>query len=205
MDYMMLKPYTNECVGFTTDTEVMRELELTFSQFKRFVMQGNEYKGCILIEDESNSFDGDKLEIEYRLIEETERGTRYYATNDLHIVSIFKNGNRKVLKPKNPEHSAPCVQINGKTRYVYRTCYEAFYGKLKDNERVVLEGKKDVRNLKVVQSWSFARNEKKVCIGDKVYSSIKECAEDLHYDRSYIHKMLEGAYTNLLGVRYVDV
>ena len=97
----MLKPYTNECVGFTTDTDVMRELGLTFPQFKRFVMQGNEYRGCILIEDESNSFNADKFEIEYRLIEETERGTRYYATNDLHIVSIFKNGNRKVLKPKN--------------------------------------------------------------------------------------------------------
>ena len=87
----MLKPYTNECMGFTTDTEVMRELGLTFSQFTRFVMQCKEYKGCILIEDESNSFDVDKFEIEYRLIEETERGTRYYATNDLQIMSVFKN------------------------------------------------------------------------------------------------------------------
>lgn len=111
MDYMMLWPYTNECVGFTTDTDVMRELGLTFCQFKRFVMQGKEYKGCVLIEDESNSFDGDKFEIEYRLIEETERGTRYYATNDLHIVSVFKNGNKKVLKPRNPANSAPSVQI----------------------------------------------------------------------------------------------
>lgn len=204
MDYMMLEPYTNECIGFTTDTEVMRELGLTFCQFKRLVMQGKEYKGCVLIEDESNSFDADKFEIEYRLIEETERGTRYYATNDLHIVSVFKNGNKKVLKPRNPKHSAPSVQINYKTRYIYRTCYEAFYGKLEDNERVVLEGKRDVRNLKVVKSWDFAKREKKVCIGDKVYASIKECAEDTHYDRSYIHKMLDGVSTNLLGVRYVD-
>lgn len=29
MDYMMLKPCINECMGFTTDTEVMRELGLT--------------------------------------------------------------------------------------------------------------------------------------------------------------------------------
>lgn len=55
MDYMMLEPCINECMGFTTDTEVMRELGLTFCQFKRFVMQGKEYNGCILIEDESNS------------------------------------------------------------------------------------------------------------------------------------------------------
>jgi hypothetical protein len=120
-------------------------------------------------------------------------------------MSVFKNGNKKFLKPRNPTHSAPSVQINYKIRYIYRTCYEAFYGKLKNNERVVLKGERDVRNLKVVKSWSFAQNEKKVCIGDKVYSSIKECAEDTHYDRSYIHKMLEGVSTNLLGVRYVEI
>ena len=56
----MLEPRTNECMGFTTDTEVMRELRLTFCQFKRFVMQGKEYNGCILIEDESNSTQKDR-------------------------------------------------------------------------------------------------------------------------------------------------
>lgn len=67
MDYMMLKPYTNECMRFTTDTDVMRELGLTFSQFTRFVMQGKEYKGCILIEDESNNFDAEKFTLENML------------------------------------------------------------------------------------------------------------------------------------------
>lgn len=39
MDYMMLEPCTNECMGFTTDTDVMRELGLTFCQFKKLHSQ----------------------------------------------------------------------------------------------------------------------------------------------------------------------
>lgn len=54
MDYMMLNG-DNECVGFVSDTQVMRDLKLTFLQFKRYVMYGKKYKGYTVIEDESCS------------------------------------------------------------------------------------------------------------------------------------------------------
>lgn len=55
MDYMMLEPYTNEFKGFVSDEKVMDELGLTKAQFDTHVMYQKLYKGCILIEDESNS------------------------------------------------------------------------------------------------------------------------------------------------------
>lgn len=43
MDYMMLNA-DNECVGFVSDTQVMRDLKLTLVQFKRYVQYGKNIK-----------------------------------------------------------------------------------------------------------------------------------------------------------------
>lgn len=50
MDYMMLKPYTNEFKGFVSDIKVMDELGLTKAQFDAHVMYQRLYKGCVLKE-----------------------------------------------------------------------------------------------------------------------------------------------------------
>ena len=44
----------NECVGFVSDQKVMEDLGLTKAQFYSHVLYQRHYKGCVLIEDESD-------------------------------------------------------------------------------------------------------------------------------------------------------
>lgn len=55
MDYMMLKPSTNQCMGFVSDKQVRKELGLSRARFNNFVMYQKLYKGCILIEYEDGA------------------------------------------------------------------------------------------------------------------------------------------------------
>lgn len=61
MDYMMLEPYTNEFKGFVSDRKVMDELGLTKAQFDAHVMYQRLYKGCVLIEADSEKEVWDKI------------------------------------------------------------------------------------------------------------------------------------------------
>ena len=103
MDYMMLNG-DNECVGFVSDTQVMRDLKLTFLQFKRYVMYGKKYKGYTLIEDESCSRKWEhNNDLEYRLITESKEGWRWYAVSNLTVMSVSPKGTKKYLKQEKTE------------------------------------------------------------------------------------------------------
>lgn len=139
MDYMMLNS-DNECVGFVSDTQVMRDLKLTFVQFKRYVQYGKKYKGYTLIEDESCSMKWEhNNDLEYRLIVENKEGWRWYAVSNLTVMSVSPKGHKKTLKTR----TNGSVKVDGHIYYVNRICYEKFHDtKLPRDKIVVLNGEK---------------------------------------------------------------
>lgn len=202
MDYMMLNA-DNECVGFVSDTQVMRDLKLTFVQFKRYVQYGKKYKGYTLIEDESCSRKWEhNNDLEYRLIVENKEGWRWYAVSNLTVMSVSPKGHKKTLKTR----ANGSVRVNGNIYYVNRICYEKFHDtKLPRNKIVVLNGEKNVKNLSVhsVTNNIKCKNKKAVKVGGVVYKSIVECSNKTFYSIDAISRMLTGNRRNTLGVEYV--
>lgn len=202
MDYMMLNA-DNECVGFVSDTQVMRDLKLTFVQFKRYVQYGKKYKGYTLIEDESCSRKWEhNNDLEYRLIIENKEGWRWYAVSNLTVMSVSPKGHKKTLKTR----TNGSVRVNGNIYYVNRICYEKFHDtKLPRNKIVVLNGEKNVKNLSVhsVTNNIKGKNKKAVKVDGVVYKSIVECSNKTFYSIDAISRMLTGNRRNTLGVEYV--
>ncbi len=204
MDYMMLEPYTNEFKGFVSDKQVRKELNLTGLQFKRFVQSSKLYKGCLLIEDESEEKEVNKETFE--LIETSKTGRKWYISNHLNVISVSKSGVQRKINPTF-DKGAYRVCINGKMYQLYRLAYKAFIGDVGRSYKVRLKGKKHVDNLYLV---SNGIDGGKVC-GKKVelngikYESITECAKNVGYTPSAISIMLRGIVKNNLGVRYAEV
>lgn len=202
MDYMMLDK-NNECVGFVTDTQVMRDLKLTFPQFKRYVMYGKKYKGYTLIEDESCSRKWEhNNDLEYRLITESKEGWRWYAVSNLTVMSISPKGTKKTLKPRKDGS----VRVNGHIYHVNRICYETFHDtKLPRNKIVKLTGEKNIKNLSVHSPTVNVkgRNKRAVIVDGVVYDSLKECSNKTYYTVNMISRMLRETRKNTLGVEYV--
>lgn len=202
MDYMMLND-DNECVGFVSDTQVMRELKLTFQQFKRYVMYGKKYKGYTLIEDESCSRKWEhNNDLEYRLITESKEGWRWYAVSNLTVMSVSPKGTKKTLKPRKDGS----VRVNGHIYHVNRICYETFHDtKLPRNKIVKLIGEKNIKNLSVHSPTVNVkgRNKRAVIVDGVVYDSLKECSNQTYYTVNTISRMLRETRKNTLGVEYV--
>ena len=125
MDYMMLNA-DNECVGFVSDKQVMKDLGLTRAQFNAHVMYQRLYKGCVLIEDESEEKKDGSTEM-YELIETSKTGRRWYISNHLNVISVSKNGVKSKIHPSF-DKGAYRVCINGKMYQLYRLAYKAFIG-----------------------------------------------------------------------------
>lgn len=202
MDYMMLDK-NNECVGFVTDTQVMRDLKLTFPQFKSQVMYGKKYKGYTLIEDESCSRKWEhNNDLEYRLITESKEGWRWYAVSNLTVMSVSPKGTKKMLKPRKDGS----VRVNGHIYHVNRICYETFHDtKLPRNKIVKLTGEKNIKNLSVHSPTVNVkgRNKRAVIVDGVVYDSLKECSNKTYYTVNTISRMLRETRKNTLGVEYV--
>ena len=202
MDYMMLND-DNECVGFVSDTQVMRDLKLTFLQFKRYVMYGKKYKGYTLIEDESCSRKWEhNNDLEYRLIVENKEGWRWYAVSNLTVMSVSPKGTKKVLKARKDGS----VRVDGHIYHVNRICYETFHDtKLPRNKIVKLTGEKNIKNLSVHSPTVNVkgRNKRAVIVDGVVYDSLKECSNKTYYTVNTISRMLRETRKNTLGVEYV--
>lgn len=202
MDYMMLVPCTNEFKGFVSDKKVMKDLGLTRAQFNAHVMYQRLYKGCVLIEDESEEKKDGSTEM-YELIETSKTGRRWYISNRLDVISVNKDGVKRKIHPSF-DKGAYRVCINGKMYQLYRLAYKAFIGDLSRSYKVRLKGKKHVKNLYLVNNGVDGGKvcQKKVVLDGVEYESIVQCAENTGYTPSAISIMLRGIVTNSLGVRY---
>lgn len=205
MDYMMLKPYTNECMGFVNDKQVRKELGLSRARFNNFVMYQKLYKGCILIEDESEDVRDGTTET-FELIDTSKTGRRWYISNYLNVVSVGEDGKQREIKPVFDKGSYR-VCINGKMYQLYRLAYKAFIGDLSRSYKVRLKGKKHVKNLYLVNNGVDGGKvcQKKVVLNGVEYESIVQCAENTGYTPSAISIMLRGIVKNSLSVRYAEV
>ena len=98
--------------------------------------------------------------------------------------------------------------IDGKRKKyisVLGEAYKAFVGEIKDKHIVVCDGDLKIENLRLknLSEVNRVKNPKKVRIGDKVYNSIKECANKNFISVPYLYQMLEGVKPNLIGVELV--
>lgn len=204
MDYMMLKPSTNQCLGFVSDKQVRKELGLSRARFNNFVMYQKLYKGCILIEDESEEVRDGTTET-FELIDTSKTGRRWYISNYLNVVSIGEDGKQREIKPVFDKGSYR-VSVNGKSYTVYRLAYEKFIGEIKYGCKVRLKGERNVKNLYLVNNGMDGgkATSKKVVMDGKVYKSITDCARATSYTRVAVSMMLRGVVKNSLGVRYVE-
>ena len=205
MDYMMIEPYTNECKGFVSGEQVRKELNLDIYQFRSMIMYMRPYHGCILIEDESEE-EKPKREVElYQLVKQGKYGRMYYVTNFGRALSI-KDGKETELKRIKKSNNSFQVKISGKHYSLGRLMYEAFIGKLKDDELVFFEGGFKLENLKKITKSNQSKKTakyRKVKVGDKIYDSILECANDVGYSYWTIQEKLSGRIRNDIGVEYV--
>ena len=189
MDYMMLEPYTNEFKGFVSDKQVKKELNLTGLQFKRFVQFSKLYKGCLLIEDESEE-ESNRIQEMSQLVCEGKYGRRYYVTTFGNAYTV-KDRKRAPLKLVKKSLNTYQVKINGSYKSLSRLMYQAFIGELKDDEITYFEGGIKINNIRKVQ------------VGDKIYNNVHECANDIGYSYWTIQEKLYGRIQNDIGVEYV--
>ena len=204
MDYMMLEPRTNEFKGFVSDKKVMKELSLTRAQFNAHVMYQRLYKGCVLIEDESEQKEINKET--FKLIETSKTGRKWYISNHLNVISVSKSGVQRKINPTF-DKGAYRVCINGKMYQLYRLAYQAFIGDVSRSYKVRLKGKKHVKNLYLVSNGVDGGKvcQKKVVLNGVEYESIAQCARATGYTPTAISIMLRGIVKNSLGVRYAEV
>lgn len=205
MDYMMVEPHTNEFRGFVSDERVRKELNLDIYQFRSMVMYNRLYRGCILIEDESEE-EKSKKDIElWQKVDESSTGRVWYISNHLNVISVSKNGKKKAISPF-LDKGAYRIGINGKVYQLYRLAYKSFINDIDRSVKVRLNGKKHVKNLYLVNNGldGGRKRQKKVIANGKEYESIAECAKALGYASASISKMLTGDVSNREHVRYVS-
>lgn len=156
MDYMMLEPCTNEFKGFVSDKQVRKELNLTGLQFKRFVQFSKLYKGCLLIEDESEE-KSNRIQEMSQLVCEGRYGRKYYVTTFGNAYTV-KNGKRAPLKVVKKGLNTYQVKINGKYKSMSRLMYQAFIGDLKNNEITYFESGKTIKHIKKAVSQNIVED-----------------------------------------------
>lgn len=90
---------------------------------------------------------------------------------------------------------------------LYRLAYKAFIGDVSRSYKVRLKGKKNVKNLYLVNNGVDGGKvcQKKVVLNGVEYESIAQCAKDVGYTPTAISIMLRGIVKNSLGVEYVEV
>lgn len=212
--YMLDKNDISVVRGIVSSKEVMRELGITNAQFSKMVRNEEIYKGCILLPIETDEEERRKVTSEdaeqFQLLGESKTGIRYYITSYLRVVSV---------SPFDGTEREMCIRKSSETRYVVKIrdgnrnkyisvlgeVYKAFVGEIKDKHIVVCDGDLKIENLRLknLSEVNRVKNPKKVRIGDKVYNSIKECANKNFISLPYMYQMLEGVKPNLIGVELV--
>ena len=199
--------------GIVSSKEVMRELCITNAQFSKMVRNEEIYKGCILvpvISESGRELPTSESEELYQLVGESDSGYRYYVTSHIRVVSVspFDGTEREMRIRKTSETRYVVKIIDGKRKKyisVLGEAYKAFIGEIKDKHIVVCDGDLKIENLRLknLSEVNRVKNPKKVRIGDKVYNSIKECANKNFISVPYLYQMLEGVKPNLIGVELV--
>ena len=214
MQYYMLEKNDISVVrGIVSSKEVMRELCITNAQFSKMVRNEEIYKGCILvpvISESGRELPTSESEELYQLVGESDSGYRYYVTSHIRVVSVspFDGTEREMRIRKTSETRYVVKIIDGKRKKyisVLGEAYKAFIGEIKDKHIVVCDGDLKIENLRLknLSEVNRVKNPKKVRIGDKVYNSIKECANKNFISVPYLYQMLEGVKPNLIGVELV--
>lgn len=199
--------------GIVNTKDVMRELGITNAQFSKMVRNEEIYKGCILvpvIRESGRELPTSESEELYQLVGESDSGFRYYITSHIRVVSVspFDGTEREMRIRKTSETRYVVKIIDGKRKKyisVLGEVYKAFIGEIKDKHIVVCDGDLKIENLRLknLSEVNRVKNPKKVRIGDKVYNSIKECANKNFISVPYLYQMLEGVKPNLIGVEFV--
>lgn len=199
--------------GIVDAKDVMRELGITNAQFTKMVRNEEIYKGCILIpviRESGRELPTSESEELYQLVGESDSGYRYYVTSHIRVVSVspFDGTEREMRIRKTSETRYVVKIIDGKRKKhisVLGEAYKAFIGEIKDKHIVVCDGDLKIENLRLknLSEVNRVKNPKKVRIGDKVYNSIKECANKNFISVPYLYQMLEGVKPNLIGVEFV--
>lgn len=211
--YMLDKRDISNVHGIVDAKDVMRELGITNAQFTKMVRNEEIYNGCILvpvIRESGRELPTSESEELYQLIGESDSGYRYYITSHLKVVSVspFDGTEREMRIRKSSETRYVVKIIDGKRKKyisVLGEAYKAFVGEIKDKHIVVCDGDLKIEDLRLknLSEVNRVKNSKKVRIGDKVYNSIKECANKNFISVPYLYQMLEGVKPNLIGVELV--
>lgn len=210
--YMLDKRDISNVRGIVNAKDVMRELGITNAQFTKMVRNEEIYKGCILvpvIQNSGRELPTSESEELYQLVCESDSGFRYYVTSHIRVVSVspFDGTEREMRIRKSSETRYVVKIIDGKRKKyisVLGEVYKAFVGEIKDKHIVVCDGDLKIENLRLknLSEVNRVKNPKKVRIGDKVYNSIKECANKNFISVPYMYQMLEGVKPNLIGVEF---
>lgn len=199
--------------GIVTAKDVMKELGITNAQFTKMVRNEEIYKGCILvpvIRESGRELPTSESEELYQLVCESDSGYRYYVTSHIRVVSVSPfDGTEREMRIRKTSETRYVVKIRDGNRNKYISVlgevYKAFVGEIKDKHIVVCDGDLKIENLRLknLSEVNRVKNPKKVRIGDKVYNSIKECANKNFISVPYLYQMLEGVKPNLIGVELV--
>ena len=211
--YMLDKRDISKVRGIVSAKDVIKELGITNAQFSKMVRNEEIYKGCILvpvIRESGRELPTSESEELYQLVGESDSGFRYYITSHIRVVSVspFDGTEREMRIRKTSETRYVVKIIDGKRKKyisVLGEVYKAFIGEIKDKHIVVCDGDLKIENLRLknLSEVNRVKNPKKVRIGDKVYNSIKECANKNFISVPYLYQMLEGVKPNLIGVELV--
>lgn len=143
---------------------------------------------------------------EFRKISESARRIRYVSSK-FRVISKDKNTGKEVelVQTELKGRTGTYVVVDKHDYSVNRLVYEAFISKIPYGKKVECVGERKIENLRIVSGNAFMAKKvrKKVRVGDKVYSSVTECAKDCNYSVGNVTNMLKGARTNVLGVEYV--
>ena len=190
--------------GIVNTKDVMRELGITNAQFSKMVRNEEIYKGCILvpvIRESGRELPTSESEELYQLVGESDSGFRYYITSHIRVVSVspFDGTEREMRIRKTSETRYVVKIIDGKRKKyisVLGEVYKAFIGEIKDKHIVVGDGDLKIENLRLknLSEVNRVKNPKKVRIGDKVYNSIKECANKNFISVPYLYHFKENCY-----------
>lgn len=199
--------------GIVSAKDVIKELGITNAQFTKMVRNEEIYKGCILvpvIRENGREIPTSESGELYQLVGESDSGYRYYVTSHIRVVSVSPfDGTEREMRIRKTSETRYVVKIRDGNRNKYISVlgevYKSFVGEIKDKHIVVCDGDLKIENLRLknLSEVNRVKNPKKVRIGDKVYNSIKECANKNFISVPYLYQMLEGVKPNLIGVELV--
>lgn len=210
--YMLDKNDISKVRGIVSAKDIIKELGITNAQFSKMVRNEEIYNGCILvpvIRESGRELPTSESEELYQLIGESDSGYRYYVTSHIRVVSVspFDGVEREIHIRKTSETRYAAQIVDGKRKKhisVLGEAYKAFVGEIKDKHIAVCDGDLKIENLKLVDLSEVNRlkNSKKVKVGDKIYNSVIECANNNFISVPYMYQMLEGVKPNLIGVEF---